>query len=62
MGVRRTELDKLIEDIHMIAVGKAEECIQEEVSRHEELSGLTRGRSCGPNKRMVEQPDGHRTA
>ena len=53
MGVRGTKLDKLIEDIHMIAVDKADECIQEEISRHEELSGLSRGRPCGPNKRMV---------
>ena len=52
-GVRGTELDKLIEDIHMIAVNKADECIQEEISRHEELSGLSRCRPCGPNKRRV---------
>ena len=57
MGVRGTELDKLIEDIHMIAVGKADECIQEEISRHEELSGLSRGGSCGLNKRkVIERP------
>ena len=37
----------------MIAVGKADECIQEEISRHKELSGLSRGRPCGPNKKMV---------
>ena len=47
MGVRGTELDKLIEDIHMIAVNKADECIQGEISRHEEISGLR------PNKRRV---------
>ena len=41
----------------MIAVGKADECIQEEISRHEELSGLSSGGSCGMNKRkVVEQP------
>ena len=50
MGVRGIELDKQIEDIHMIVVGKADECIQEEISRHEELSGLSRGGSCGLNK------------
>ena len=55
MGVRGTELDKLIEDIHLIAVGKADECIQEEISRHEALSGLSKGGSCGLNKRM-ERP------
>ena len=43
----RTELDKLIEDIHMIAVNMADECIQGEISRHEEISGLR------PNKRRV---------
>ena len=47
MGVRGTELDRLIEDIHMIAVNKADECIQGEISRHEEISGLR------PNKRRV---------
>ena len=47
MGVRGTELDKLIEDIHMIAVNMADECIQGEISRHEEISGLK------PNKRRV---------
>eukprot|EP00959_Pyramimonas_sp_CCMP1952_P319049 6675463-Pyramimonas_sp.AAC.4 len=58
MGVRGIELDRLIEDIHMIAVGKADECVQEEISRHEELSGLSAsGGSCGMNKRkVVEQP------
>eukprot|EP00976_Prorocentrum_cordatum_P080799 1184118-Prorocentrum_minimum.AAC.1 len=57
MGVRGLELDKLREDIHMIAVGKADECIQEEISRHEELSGLSRGGFCGTNKRkIVDQP------
>eukprot|EP00976_Prorocentrum_cordatum_P034419 700342-Prorocentrum_minimum.AAC.1 len=56
MGVCEiTELE--IEDIHMIAVGKTDECTQEEISRHEELYGLSRGGSCGLNKRMViEQP------
>ena len=50
MGVRGTELDKLIEDIHMIAVNKADECIQREISRHEEISGIR------PNKsRVVRQ-------
>eukprot|EP00976_Prorocentrum_cordatum_P071581 1180386-Prorocentrum_minimum.AAC.1 len=36
----------------------ADECIQEEISRHEELSGLSRDGSCGLNsKRMViERP------
>eukprot|EP00959_Pyramimonas_sp_CCMP1952_P087207 1824443-Pyramimonas_sp.AAC.1 len=57
MGVRGIELDKLIEDIHMIAVGKAGECIQEEISRHEELSGVSMGGLCGMNKRkVVDQP------
>ena len=41
MGVRGIELDRLIEDIHMIAVGKADECVQEEISSHEELSGFS---------------------
>ena len=37
----------------MIAVNKADECIQEEISRHdEELSGIFRGRPCGPNKKI----------
>ena len=50
MGVRGPELDRLIEDIHMIAVNKADECIQREISRHEEISGIR------PNKsRVVRQ-------
>eukprot|EP00959_Pyramimonas_sp_CCMP1952_P202639 4237587-Pyramimonas_sp.AAC.1 len=47
------EQNKLIEDIHMIVVGKADECIQEEISCHEELSGLSKGGSCGLNKKKV---------
>ena len=47
MGVRGPELDRLIEDIHMIAVNKADECIQGEISRHEEISGIR------PNKSRV---------
>ena len=47
MGVRGPELDRLIEDIHMIAVNKADECIQKEISRHEEISGIR------PNKSRV---------
>ena len=34
MGVRgRTELDKLIEDIHMIVVNKVDECIPDNIVR-----------------------------
>eukprot|EP00959_Pyramimonas_sp_CCMP1952_P254526 5316244-Pyramimonas_sp.AAC.2 len=51
MGVRGPELDKLIEEMHMIAVNKADECIQGEILCHEEISGLR------PNKkRVVGQP------
>eukprot|EP00959_Pyramimonas_sp_CCMP1952_P060483 1263657-Pyramimonas_sp.AAC.1 len=53
------ELDKLLEDIHMIAVGKADECIQEEILSHEEISGLTVRRRFGGYKwKDVEQLEG----
>ena len=45
LGVRGPELDRLIEDIHMIAVNKADECIQREILRHEEISGIRPSKS-----------------
>eukprot|EP00976_Prorocentrum_cordatum_P115227 1195974-Prorocentrum_minimum.AAC.3 len=66
MGVRGTELDRLIEDMHMIAVNKADECIQKEISRHEENKSRVVGQhmkghnnektceKCKTNKRKVK--------
>ena len=51
LGVRGPELDKLLDDLHMIAVGKADECIQEEILRHEEISGLAEKRLSSEYKR-----------
>ena len=43
----------------MIAVGKADECIQEEISRHEEISGLAeKGQSSGYKRKDMGQFEG----
>eukprot|EP00959_Pyramimonas_sp_CCMP1952_P058114 1213186-Pyramimonas_sp.AAC.1 len=41
LGVRGSELDKLLADIHVIAVGKADVCIQTESLSHEDSLGPT---------------------
>eukprot|EP00976_Prorocentrum_cordatum_P062683 1176812-Prorocentrum_minimum.AAC.1 len=52
LGVRGPELDKLLDVLHMIAVGKADECIQEEILRHE-ISGLAEKRLSSGYKRNI---------
>eukprot|EP00976_Prorocentrum_cordatum_P118225 1196431-Prorocentrum_minimum.AAC.2 len=48
LGVRGSELDhKLLADIQMIAIGKADVCIQTESLSHEEISGRPLGGSSG---------------
>eukprot|EP00976_Prorocentrum_cordatum_P092472 1188956-Prorocentrum_minimum.AAC.6 len=51
LGVRGPELDKLLAESHMIAIGKADICIQTESLSHEELSGRPLGGSSGRYKR-----------
>ena len=51
LGVRGAELDKLLADIHMIAIGKADVCIQTELLCHEEISGRPLVGSSGRYKR-----------
>ena len=62
LGVCGSELDKLLADIHMIAIGKADVCIQTESLSHEEISGRPLGGSSGRYKRKdMEQSEGSPT-
>ena len=51
LGVRGSELDKLLADIHMIAVDKANVCIQTESLSHEEIPERPPGEASGGHKR-----------
>ena len=60
LGVRGSELDKLLADIHMIAINKADVSIQTESLSHEEIPERPLGEASGGYKRKdMEQSEGY---